>query len=185
MESSGNNSGPFRALKLFNPNPTREIEKILFFYFFFYLKYISPKIISLVIYEVNIYVRLTKILKIYDILMILVDFLRKFSMILADVLLPWSVSWNGTGTGWPKWNGSKLIRIRSATLVNIYLPVFKWNNSQLSQKSKKDFFLSFFLLIFSLHCLGFLFSFPVFFFSLYWSPLHHVSDTWPQGISQG
>ena len=48
----------------------------------------------------------------YDILMILLVFLWTFSMILADYLLPGSVS----GSGWPKWNGSRRIRIRNTVL---------------------------------------------------------------------
>ena len=50
--------------------------------------------------------------KMYDILVILVDFLWKFSMIQADFLLPGSVSW-------PDRNGSKRIRITEIN-INIF-----------------------------------------------------------------
>ena len=43
-------------------------------------------------------------------------FLLKFSMVLADFLLPGSVSWNGSRSSWPKWNGSE-----SATLYKRYM----------------------------------------------------------------
>ena len=42
-------------------------------------------------------------------------YLVKTYMNLANFLLPGSVSWNRFGSGWPRWNGSKRIRIRNTT----------------------------------------------------------------------
>ena len=69
------------------PNPTLNREKKTFFY----LKCISPKNYLLCYLGVNIYIRKHK-LNIFGYSMILVEFLWKFSMILADFLLPGSVS---------------------------------------------------------------------------------------------
>ena len=50
-------------------------------------------------------------------------FLWKFSMIKAVFLLPGFLSWNGSESGWPKWNGFKQIRIRN-TVYKLHIIFF-------------------------------------------------------------
>ena len=73
-------------------------------------------------------------------LLIFVDFcwfLLKSSMILADFLLP------GSGSGWPKWNGSKRIRIRNTAWWNVakrerYFNQISYRNSDLITRANSD-----------------------------------------------
>ena len=78
--------------------------------------------IYFVIYWVNIYVSKHKFISFEKNVWYFNDFgwfLCKFSMILADFWLifgypdPFHWSGTGSGSGWPKWNGSKRIRIRN------------------------------------------------------------------------
>ena len=80
----------------------------LFFYFFFDKKYISPKY-GLFCYLYGKYLcskhKFNSFEKDVWYSKYFGGFWWKFSMILVDLLLP------GSGSGWPKWNGSKRIRI--------------------------------------------------------------------------
>ena len=57
--------------------------------------------------------------KMYDILMIFVDFCGKFPWFWPIFCYLDPFHWSGSGSGWPKWNGSK--RIRIATLIIIHV----------------------------------------------------------------
>ena len=58
----------------------------------------------------------------YDILLIFADFCRNSPWFWLIFCYPDPFYWSGSGSGWPKWNGSKRIRIRNtafSTTINV------------------------------------------------------------------
>ena len=102
----------------------------------FYKNIFLRNMICFVIYGVNIYANKHKFNSFeknvwYSNYFCLV--LLKFSMILADSLLL------GSGSGWPKWNGSKRIRIRN-TACFLFQAETGDKGQQLDQEVEKDVF---------------------------------------------
>ena len=87
-------------------------------YFFFYKNIFLRNMICFVIYGVNIYVSKHNLIvlrkNMYDILMIFADFCWNFPWFWLIFCYPDRdpFHWSGSGSGWPKWNGSLRIRIR-------------------------------------------------------------------------
>ena len=120
--------------------------------------------ICFVIYAVNVYVKKYECNSFEKHVWYSNDFgwfLWKFSMILADFLLPGSgsVYWSGSGSGWPKWNGSKRIRIRNTDLnIRYFLPDMishmLLSHMLLSMMARKAQYISYLKIISHLHSLS-------------------------------
>ena len=93
-------------------NPTLNQENTNFYFTFFCTKYISPKTCSVLIFMVKIFMsvkhKFNIFEKIYDVLMILVDFCGNSPWFWLIFCFPDPDPFheNGSGSGWPNGNGS-------------------------------------------------------------------------------